>query len=121
MHRAVFIALLFGVIADGQHFPPLDRDHPSKTRIIRHDSYCMNASKAIAENSAPLFSFDFVSPGASGVVRIDGKAVSVFRNEQRLRVHAMLTAGQHRFDLILDRPAVLTFMSSHDDFRYCHG
>ena len=112
-----FVATL---TCDAQHFPPLDRDNPPKSRTVQNEGYCMTARKEIPQNSAvPLFSFDFASPGASGVVLIDGDAVQVFNAEQRVRVHAKVLAGNHMFNLKLIKPAALTFMVSNEDFTYC--
>ena len=80
----------------------------------------MNARKDIAPNSAqPLFTFDFAAPGASGVVLIDGKTIKSFENERHLLIYARVLAGDHRFNLRLNRPAANTLMSSNDDFKYC--
>jgi hypothetical protein len=83
-------------------------------------SFCMTAQRDIPSNSVqPLFAFHFARPGASGVALIDGKAVKIFKNEQRLSIRAHLLAGDHQFLLHLDRPAQNTFMSSNGDFDYC--
>ena len=80
----------------------------------------MTARNDIPANSPqPLFTFDFAAPGASGIVLIDGKSIKTFKNETHLLVHAHVLAGDHRFDLHLDKPAANTFMSSKDDFKYC--
>ncbi len=80
----------------------------------------MTARISIAANSsAPLFTYDFAEPGASGSVLIDNKVVMTFRDEQHLRIHAAVSQGNHQFRLVLDRPAILTFMESDDDFQYC--
>jgi hypothetical protein len=85
-------------------------------------SFCMTAQRDIPGNSVqPLFAFHFVRPGATGVARIDGKVVKIFKNEQRLSIRAHVFAGDHQFVLHLDRPAKNTFMSSNDDFRYCEA
>ena len=85
-------------------------------------SFCMTAQRDIPGNSVqPLFAFHFARPGATGVARIDGKVVKVFKNEQRLSIRAHVFAGDHQFVLHLDRPAKNTFMSSNDDFRYCQA
>jgi hypothetical protein len=120
--HAILIGFTLAIALTGsaQHFPPLDRDHPPASRIVKRDSYCMTARKSIPLDSAtPLFTLDFAPPGASGNVLIDGKTVQSFRNAQHLRVRASVSAGDHRFDLILDKPAALTFMVSSDDFKYC--
>ena len=80
----------------------------------------MTARKDIPlTSSQPLFTFDFAAPGASGVVLIDGKTIETFKGEEHLRIHANVLAGVHQFNLRLDRPADITLMSSHDDFKYC--
>lgn len=85
-------------------------------------SFCMTAQRDIPGNSVqPLFAFHFPRPGATGVARIDGKVVKIFKNEQRLSIRAHVSAGDHQFVLHLDRPARNTFMSSNDDFRYCQA
>lgn len=82
--------------------------------------FCMTAQKSIPLNSAlPLFTYDFDEPGASGVVLIDGKTVQTLTDERHLRIYAKVTAGNHRFNLRLNKPATLTFMASNDDFKYC--
>jgi hypothetical protein len=112
------IAIVLTVSA--QHFPPLDRDNPPKSRTVLRDQYCMTARKSILSNSTtPLFTYDFAAPGASGQALIDGKAVANFKDEQHLKVHASVAPGNHQFRLILDKPATLTFMDSSDDFKYC--
>lgn len=56
-------------------------------------SFCMTAQRDIPSNSVqPLFAFHF-APGASGVALIDGKAVKIFKNEQRLSIRAHVLAG----------------------------
>lgn len=103
-----------------QHFPWLDRDNPAKTRIVEHEGYCMTADQTLsAASPEPVFTFDFLPPGASGKVQIDGKTVQTFKAEQHLRVHADVPKGDHRFNLSLDQPATLTFMVSSDHFKYC--
>jgi hypothetical protein len=83
-------------------------------------SFCMTAQRDIPSNSVqPLFAFHFARPGASGVALIDGKAVKIFKNEQRLSIRAHVLAGDHQFVLHLDRPAQNTFISSNGDFEYC--
>jgi hypothetical protein len=85
-------------------------------------SFCMTAKQEIPSNSPhPLLAFHFASPGASGVALIDGKAVKIFRYEQRLSVRAHVFAGNHQFVLYLERPAENTFVSSNDDFEYCQA
>jgi hypothetical protein len=82
----------------------------------------MTAKRDIPNNSVqPLFAFHFAPPGASGVARIDGKVVKIFKNQQRLSIRAHVFAGDHQFVLHLDRPAENTFMSSNDDFEYCQA
>jgi hypothetical protein len=113
-----FIAVALTVAA--QNFPPLDRDNPPKSRTVLRDQYCMTARKSIRSNSStPLFTYDFAAPGASGSVLIDDKVVMTFRDEQHLRIHAAVSQGNHQFRLVLDRPAILTFMESDDEFKYC--
>jgi len=83
-------------------------------------AYCMSAKQEIPSNSAhPLLAFHFASPGASGVALIDGKAVKIFRYEQRLSIRAHVLAGNHQFVLYLERPAENTLVSSNDDLEYC--
>ena len=85
-------------------------------------SFCMTAKQEIPSNSPhPLLAFHFASPGASGVALIDGKAVKLFRYEQRLSVRAHVCKGNHQFVLYLERPAENTFVSSNDDFEYCQA
>jgi hypothetical protein len=82
----------------------------------------MTAAQDLAANAAtPLFSFDFVGPGASGVALLDGTAVQVFKNEQHVRIRGAVSAGNHMFNLKLVKPAALTFMSSNEQFKYCRG
>ncbi len=50
---------------------------------------------------------------------IDGKPVKSFKDEQHLRIYGAVSPGDHQFNLILDKPAILTFMVSNDDFKYC--
>ena len=114
------IVLVAGATASAQHFPPLDRDNPPKSRTVLRDQYCMTARKSIPSNSAvPLFTYDFALPGASGTVLIDGKAVKTFQDERHLRIYSGVSAGNHQFQLILNKPATLTSMVSNDDFKYC--
>jgi len=85
-------------------------------------SFCMTAKQEIPSNSPhPLLAFHFASPGASGVALIDGKAVELFKYEQRLSVRAHVFAGNHQFVLYLERAAENTFVSSNDDFEYCQA
>lgn len=85
-------------------------------------SFCMTAQRDIPGNPVqPLFAFHFARPGASGVALIDGKVVKIFKNEQRLSIRAHVFAGDQQFVLHLDRPAESTFVSSNDDFKYCHA
>jgi hypothetical protein len=85
-------------------------------------SFCMTAKQEIPSNSPhPLLAFHFASPGASGVALIDGKAVKIFRYEERLSVRAHVFAGNHQFVLYLERPAENTFVSSNGDFEYCQA
>ena len=114
--RTLCLALV-AFCAQAQHFPPLDRDPPPKSRTILGISFCMTAHRDIP--AQPLFTFDFADPGASGVALIDGKTVKTFQNEKHLIIYARVSAGDHRFNLTLDRPAENTFMSSNDDFKYC--
>jgi len=103
-----------------QHFPPLDRDNPPKSRTVLRDQYCMTARKDISQNSAvPLFIYDFAAPGASGAALIDGRTVKTFKAQQHLTIYAGVSRGDHQFRLVLDKPASLTFMASNDDFKYC--
>jgi hypothetical protein len=117
---AGIIAIALAIKA--QHFPPLDRDNPPKSRTVLRDQYCMTARKSIPSNSAaPLFTYDFAAPGASGTALIDGKTVKTFNDQQHLRIYAPVSPGNHQFRLILDKPATLTFMVSNDDFKYCQS
>jgi hypothetical protein len=50
---------------------------------------------------------------------IDQKTVKLFKDATHLEVYAQIAAGDHRFDLNLDKPATNTSMSSRDDFKYC--
>ena len=123
MKRVVYIVAGIIVIAlsvSAQHFPPLDRDNPPKSRMVLRDQYCMTARTSIPSNSpVPLFTYDFAAPGASGTALIDGKAVKTFRNQQHLRIYADVSPGNHQFSLVLDTPDTLTFMVSNDAFKYC--
>ena len=115
---AVILALV-ALTSSAQHFPPLDQENPAKTRTVKDLSFCMTSRNSIPVNSSsPLFTFDFASPGASGVVLIDGKTATTFRDERHLEVHAAVSAGNHMFQLRLDKPATNTSMSSRDDFKY---
>jgi hypothetical protein len=83
-------------------------------------SVCMTAQREIPGNSIqPLFEFHFGRAGASGTASIDGKVVTIFKNERRLSVRTHVFAGDHQFVLHLDGPAETTFTSSNDDFAYC--
>ena len=118
--RCTLLFLSTVVTISAQHFPPLDRDNPPKSRMVTREQYCMTAHKSLSSNSAsPLFTYHFSTPGVSGIVSIDGKTVMTFKNQQHLRVYAAVSAGNHQFKLILDKPATLTFMVSNDDFKYC--
>jgi hypothetical protein len=122
MKLAVYVVVGFAtaLTVSAQHFPPLDRDNPPKSRTVLRDQYCMTARTSIPSNSAvPLFAYDFAAPGASGQALIDGKAVATFKDEQHLRIHVAVSPGNHQFRLILEKPATLTFMVSNDDFKYC--
>jgi hypothetical protein len=115
-----FALVALGGTVHAQHFPPLDRDNPPKSRTVQNEGYCMMAGQDISIKSTdPLFSFDFASPGASGVIIIDGNAVQVFKEEQHVRVHAEVSAGKHMFNLKLIKPTALTFMTSNSHFKYC--
>ncbi|MEP6960758.1 MAG: hypothetical protein ABI995_01685 [Acidobacteriota bacterium] len=114
--------VMFATLAAAQHFPPLDQDNPPNSRVVSTLRFCMAAKSNIkAKSGMPLFTFEFAEPGATGEVLIDGKQVMKFKGERHLKVVADVAAGQHRFDLKLDRPALNTLMSSHDDFKYCQG
>src|SRR4051812_28186274 len=108
MKRVVYVVAGFIAIAltvNAQHFPPLDRDNPPKSRTVLRDHYCMNARKSISSNSpVPLFTFDFAAPGASGTALVDGKTVKTFKDQQHLRIYAGVLPGDHQFRLILDKP-----------------
>ncbi|MBZ5579651.1 MAG: hypothetical protein LAP40_24110 [Acidobacteriia bacterium] len=95
-------------------------DSPAPPASLGAYSFCMTAKRDIPSSSVqPLFTFDFVRPGASGIATIDGKVVKVFKNEQRLAVRAHVLAGDHQFTLRLDRPAKSAFMPGNADFEYC--
>ncbi len=118
--RTILVLVAAGLFSVAQHFPPLDRDNPPKSRTVHQLSFCMAASQGIsAKTSIPLFTFDFESPGASGTATIDGKPVANFKNETKLRLFSDVPAGKHRFKLLLDRPSQNTLMLSHDNFKYC--
>ena len=124
MNKNVILAVfLAGGTLIAQHFPPLNRDNPPKSRTISPVgaySFCMTAHRDIpADSTQPLFTFNFAAPGASGVALIDGKTVKTFQNEQHLLIRALVSAGDHRFILRVNKPAENTFMSSSDDFKYC--
>ncbi len=128
-------------VAHSRTFPELFRDPRSLQWLVQSDlalarspskeesstnnlspgaSFCMNAQRDIPNNSLqPLFTFDFASPGASGVALIDGKIVKTFKNEQHLSIRADVFAGDHQFVLHLDRPVENTSISSNEDFNYC--
>jgi hypothetical protein len=119
---AIFVLAGFAIACtlSAQHFPPLDRENPPKSRTVLRDQYCMTARKNIPANSAvPLFTYDFAAPGASGKALIDGTTVTSFKDQQHVRIYAGVLPGDHQFRLILDKPASLTFMASNDDFKYC--
>ncbi len=83
-------------------------------------SFCMTARRDIPGNSLqPLLRFNFAPPGASGVALIDGKIVRTFKNEQRLWIHADVSAGNHWLVLRVDRPAENASISSNGDLKYC--
>ncbi len=83
-------------------------------------NFCMTAKRDIPSNSVqPLLTFNFASPGASGVAVIDGKVAKRFKNEQRLSIRAHVFVGDHQFVLQLDKPAGNTLMSSNGDFESC--
>ena len=118
--RSPLILAIVALTCSAQHFPPLDQENPRKSRTIQRLSFCMSARKSIPLNSlSPLFIFDFAAPGVSGVVLIDGNKAKTFKDERHLEIHAAVSAGDHRFELRLDQPAINTSMSSHDDFKYC--
>jgi len=124
MNKNVILAVfLAGGTLIAQHFPPLNRDNPPKSRTISPVgaySFCMTAHRDIpADSTQPLFTFTFTAPGASGVATIDGKMAKTFRNEQHLLIRARVSAGDHSFILRVNKPAENTFMSSNDDFKYC--
>ena len=83
-------------------------------------SFCITARRDIPDNSLqPILRFNFAPPGASGVALIDGKTVRTFKNEQRLWIHADVSAGNHWFVLRVDRPAENASISSNRDFKSC--
>jgi hypothetical protein len=83
-------------------------------------SFCMTARRDIPDNSLqPLMRFNFAPSGASGVALIDGKIVQTFKNEQRLWIHADVSAGNHWFVLRADRPAGNASISTNGDLQYC--
>lgn len=131
---AALSAVLFGVcafvVAQSNRFPALLRIPPSVQERIQREltgadsagayRLCMTAQRDIPSNSRqPLLSFRFTAPGASGTALIDGKVVTVFRNEQRLSIRAHVSAGDHHFLLRLDRPVEDTFIATNDDFANC--
>jgi len=120
------LQIAFGVltavalVGSAQSFPPLDVDTPPQSRVLRGVSFCMTARKDIPQNSSlPLFTFNFAAPGASGTVLLDGKAIKTFKDERHLVVYENVLAGDHRFELRLDKAASNTAMSSHSEFKYC--
>ncbi|MEO8098917.1 MAG: hypothetical protein ABI811_14540 [Acidobacteriota bacterium] len=120
LQRIALVTIL--TTASAQQFPPLDQANPPLSRTLSTLRFCMTARKNIPRNSAmPLFTFEFAEPGATGKVLIDDKEVQTFKAERHLKIKADVAAGNHRFDFILDRPALNTLMSSHDDFKYCQG
>ncbi len=122
MTRGIAILAFVALTSSAQHFPPLDQDNRPKSRSIRRMQFCMIARKDIPVDApTPLFTFDFAPPGASGSILIDGKTVKAFKDEQHLRIGAKVAAGQHTFNINLDRPATNTFMVSNPDFTYCRG
>jgi hypothetical protein len=83
-------------------------------------SFCMTADRDIPDNSLqPFLRFNFAPPGASGVALIDGKIVGTFKNEQRLWIHADVSAGNHWVVLRVDRAAENASISGNGDFKYC--
>ena len=117
-------------VARSRTFPPLFRDPLSLQALVQRnlalarsqseEGTCMTAYRTITNDSVePLLTFDFAPPGASGVALLDGKIVKTFRNEQRVLIRADVSAGDHRFELRLDRSDEDTSMSSNDDFKYC--
>ena len=118
--RSAIVLALVALTCSAQHFPPLDQDNPPKSRTVSGLDFCMTARKSIPlKSSSPLFTFDFASPGASGIVLIDGEKIASFKDESHLTVYAAVSAGNHNFQLRLDKPATNTSMSSHEDFKYC--
>ena len=112
--------VLAAPLGTAQHFPPLDVDNPPNLKMVSGLSMCMTAKKDIANSPAqPLLTFHFTSPGATGVVLIDGIPLKIFHNEQDLVIHSHMPAGDHRFRLFLIHAAATTFISSNDDFKYC--
>lgn len=131
---ATLSAVLFGVcafvVAHNNRFPALLRIPPSVQELVQSDltggistgaySFCMTAQRDIPSNSLqPLLSFRFAAPGASGTALIDGKVVTVFKNERRLSIRAHVLPGDHHFLLRLDRPVENTFIATNGDFAYC--
>jgi hypothetical protein len=43
----------------------------------------------------------------------------MFRNEQHVLVRASAIAGNHQFEIQLEKPAEMTSMSGNDDFQHC--
>ena len=83
-------------------------------------SVCMTAQRDIPSSSEqPLLAIQFARPGASGVARIDGKVVKIFKNQQQLSIRAHVFPGDHQFVLHLDQPIEHTVMSVNRDFGYC--
>lgn len=135
---AVLLWTFVTAVAHSRTFPTLFQDPRSLQALVQADlalartpslseeapldefRLCVTARRDIPDNSAlPLLTFNFASPGASGVALIDGSVVAAFRNEQRLLIRAPVRAGGHKFVMHLDRPTKSTFAFSSDDFARC--
>ena len=83
-------------------------------------SFCVTAHRDIPDNSLqPLMRFNFAAPGASGAALLDGKIVQAFKNEQRLWIHADVSAGNHWLVLRVDKPAENASIPGNRDLKYC--
>jgi hypothetical protein len=103
------VLVLPTLICGAQTFPPKDRENPPKSRVLDNMSALMCARNNVPLNSSqPLLTFGFSTPGASGAVFIDGEKIQTFADAKHLEVRAQVSAGQHRFDLRLAKPATLT-------------
>jgi hypothetical protein len=98
----------------------LARVDPAASGVVGAYSFCITARRDIPDNSLqPILRFDFAPPGATGVALVDGKIVGTFKNEQRLWIHADVSAGTHWLVLRVDRPAENASISNSSDLKYC--